>query len=286
MDALGIQKSILSVTAPGVHLDPEDDALAQRLAREANLFMAQTVKDYPDRFGFFATLPLPSCEAAIVEAEFALDQLKADGIGLLTNNHGTYLGDAEFDQVFEKLNAMSANIFLHPTPCRYQPCSQGHVSVTEPMPSLPGSILEYMFDTTRAVTNLLLSGTISRNANLSFIVPHCGAVIPATLARSTEFAARALHRPGTLRLEEARELLKTRFYFDLAGWACADQLPALLRVTTPDRLLYGSDLPFTPVEVARDLIEELNESLREFCGEKQAKRVYRENALRLLGAMK
>ena len=280
MDALGIQKSILSVTAPGVHLDPNDDVLARKLAREANLFMAEVAKDNPERFGFFATLPLPSCDAAIEEAEFALRELKADGIGLLTNNHGTYLGDPKFDQVFEKLNDMSAKIFLHPTPCRYQPCEGCHGAVMEPMSSLPGSILEYMFDTTRAVTNLLISGTISRNPDLSFIVPHCGAVIPATLARSTEFAAKALKRPNALRLEEARKLLRTRFYFDLAGWVCSEQLPAILRLTTPDRLVYGSDLPFTPVDVANELIEELSDNLASMCGDKEALAVYRDNALR------
>lgn len=278
MNRLGIQKSILSVTAPGVHLDPNDDGLARRLARDANLFMAHTVEQFPDRFGFFATLPLPDCKGAIDEANFALKELKADGIGLLASSHGVYLGNAKFEPVFEALNRLKAKIFLHPTLCRHQPFQSGYRAISEPVPTLPGSILEYMFDTTRAVTNLLVSGTVSRHANLSFIVPHCGAVLPATIDRSTEFAARALGKKDTITSKEARLLLKERFFFDLAGFVCSDQLPAILRITTPDRLLYGSDLPFTPVKLAMELMDDLDKHLAQCCGE-QGQAVYRDNAL-------
>src|SRR5271170_5248619 len=91
----------------GVHLDPAvtgADAVARSWARKVNEFAAELVKDHPDRFGFFATLTLPDVEGAIAEAEYAFDVLGADGVILLANAHGTYLGDATFDPLFDALN--------------------------------------------------------------------------------------------------------------------------------------------------------------------------------------
>ena len=52
---------------------------------------------WPKRFGFFATLPLPDVEAALAEISYTLDTLHADGIVLLSNYTGIYLGDPRFD---------------------------------------------------------------------------------------------------------------------------------------------------------------------------------------------
>ncbi|MCB2033028.1 MAG: amidohydrolase, partial [Ottowia sp.] len=60
MDSIGVERAILSVSTPGVHLG--DDALARRWAREVNEFAARQRADQPGRFGFFATLTLPDVD--------------------------------------------------------------------------------------------------------------------------------------------------------------------------------------------------------------------------------
>lgn len=113
MDEAGIATGILSVSTPGVHLGDDGEARAQ--ARATNEFCAALVKERPDRFGFFASLPLPDVEGALAEAAHAFDALSADGVVLLANVRGTYLGDAAFDPLFDALNRRAAVVFIHPS---------------------------------------------------------------------------------------------------------------------------------------------------------------------------
>ena len=49
-----------------------------------------------------------------------------------------------------------------------------------------------------------------------------------------------------------------RLHYDLAGHAVPRQLDALLTLTTPDHLHYGSDCPFTPEPVAAAAAERID----------------------------
>ena len=91
LDDAGIDIAIASISAPGVH--PGDDAEALALARRCNDYLAEMVWDRPDRFGGFAILPLPDVGAALGELARALDDLRLDGVVLLTNALGHYLGE-------------------------------------------------------------------------------------------------------------------------------------------------------------------------------------------------
>src|SRR5579863_9781626 len=84
MDKAGVTMSVMSVpTAPK---NSFGDAQAMRAwSREQNEYLAKIRSDRPDRFGFFATTPLPDVDGALKEIAYALDVLKADGIGFVTN---------------------------------------------------------------------------------------------------------------------------------------------------------------------------------------------------------
>ncbi|MFF4397510.1 hypothetical protein [Streptomyces sp. NPDC001480] len=57
MDRRSIATGILSISSPGTHFG--DDAEARAVARDVNEYSAELAKDRPDRFGFFASGPLP-----------------------------------------------------------------------------------------------------------------------------------------------------------------------------------------------------------------------------------
>jgi predicted TIM-barrel fold metal-dependent hydrolase len=136
-----------------------DDAAANRLARECNTHASTLSKRYPGKFGSFASLPLPDVDAALNEISYALDDLHADGFTLLTNYHGIYLGDERLERVFAELDRRHAKVFLHPTTgCS---CINGKAELFKPL-SYPSSMMEFFFDTSRTVVNLIMTGTVSR----------------------------------------------------------------------------------------------------------------------------
>jgi predicted TIM-barrel fold metal-dependent hydrolase len=116
MDRHQIATAVLSVSTPGVHLD--DGADARAMARHVNEYTAQMVRDHPGRFGFFATLPLPDVDGALTELDRAFETLGADGVVLLANHRGVYLGDPRFDAVFDELQRRQASSSCTRRSCR------------------------------------------------------------------------------------------------------------------------------------------------------------------------
>ncbi|MGA2927429.1 MAG: amidohydrolase family protein [Solirubrobacteraceae bacterium] len=92
-----------------------DDAAARALARRVNESLAEIKLDRPDRFGGFASLPLPDVEGSLVELEYALDVLELDGVSLMSNAGDRYLGDSHFDALFAEMQRRAAVVFVHPT---------------------------------------------------------------------------------------------------------------------------------------------------------------------------
>jgi len=232
MDQQGIATGVLSTPAPGVHLGA--DAAARDLAHAVNEYAAEAVKDHPDRFGLFASLPLPDVDGAAAEAAYALDDLGADGVILLSNANGRYLGDPGFEPLWAELNRRAAVVFVHPAP--------------SPLPMLPGTpapLVDYVFDTTRAAVNLVLNGVIGRYPDVKVILSHGGGFLPYAAYRFVGLTATVIDPSRT-----ADNLLRDfkRFYFDTALAASPTALPALLAFAEPGHVLYGSDWPFAPKE--------------------------------------
>jgi predicted TIM-barrel fold metal-dependent hydrolase len=230
MDRLGIATSLLSISSPGVYFG--DETAARDLAREMNEIGRRAVVDHPGRFGLFAALPLPDVDAAIAEIGYCRDHLDVDGFALLTNVGGTYLGDPSWEPVFRELNRREARVFIHPT----SPACWERTSFGRPRP-----MLEFFFDTTRAVVDLVLNGTIARHTDIEFIIPHAGATLPMIVDRVSVFS-RLLGVDASV--DVVRDI--ARLHYDLAGFPVPRQLDALLTITTLEHLHYGSDFPFTP----------------------------------------
>jgi predicted TIM-barrel fold metal-dependent hydrolase len=243
MDRLGIATSLLSISSPGVHL--ADEPAARDLAREVNEAGRRAVVDHPGRFGLLGSLPLPDVDAAIAEIAHCCARLDVAGFALLTNIGGTYLGDPAFQPVFRELDRRGARLFIHPT----SPACWQHTSLGRPRP-----MLEFFFDTTRAVVDLVLNGTVARHPGVEFIIPHAGATLPMVADRVSIFSR-------LLGVDPAVDVLRDlgRLHFDLAGFPVPRQLDALLTLTTIEHLHYGSDYPFTPEFAAAMASERLAE---------------------------
>ena len=112
MDKSGIAVSVLSLIQPGAVTNEVEKG--RKIARLSNEYGAQLARDHKGRFASFATLPLLDTEGALKEISYALDTLKAEGIGLMTSYQDKYLGDASFAPIWEELNRRKAVIYTHP----------------------------------------------------------------------------------------------------------------------------------------------------------------------------
>lgn len=288
MDRAHISKSILSITSPGTYLAPGDKSLCRKITRETNTELADISATHPRRFSFFASLPLPDAEGSIDEIDYALDHLGAKGFAILTNVNGIYLGEPVLEDVFKKLNERSATVMIHPTTCQLCHSTspeagqeiRSHEAV--PLPQYPRPMLEFFFDTARAVVHLILSKTVERYPNITFIVPHCGSVLPPIVERFTSYSTR-VYGNNSISSDQVRHLFKTRFYFDLAGFPFPDQVHGMLRFTDTSRLLYGTDFPFLPADAVVESASRNDQEMGVLFGEDIRERIYMDNACALLG---
>ena len=254
-DRLGIGTAFLSISSPGVHFG--DDAAARRLARRTNEDAARLAAAYPGRFGWFAITPLPDIGGALDEIRHAFDTLGADGIVFETNFQGTYLGDRELEPIYEELDRRAAVVFLHPTRphCRCAAHAPVGARGRDLSFGYPVPLIEFLFETTRTVTHLLLSGTLARHPNIRLIVPHAGAALPVLAGRiqGQMHAGRPLDPQAPADIRAALRKL----HYDLAGVPLPEQLEALLHVADRSRLHYGSDWPFTNADACEGLLRDL-----------------------------
>lgn len=243
MDRNGISTAILSVTTPGVEPWPGQEG--RDLARALNEHCAELVRDHPGRFGFWATLTLPDVDGALAEAEYALDELGADGVVLLANSGGTYLGDEAFEPLLAELGRRGAVVFVHPS-----------ALPADPVPGIPPFAADFLLDTTRAVAKLAASGTLHRHPDLKVVLSHAGGFLPYAAER----IAACLELAGSERSTADVLTDLRRCYFDTALSASPYALPGLTAFADPERILFGSDFPYAPAEIATTMTERLDAS--------------------------
>ncbi|OBF43111.1 amidohydrolase [Mycobacterium sp. 852002-50816_SCH5313054-b] len=234
MGELNVATAILSVSTPGTAFLPAaTDAAA--LARDINDYLAELARAQPDRFGFFATIPMPHLRESVAEVTRSLDELGADGVVLLANNAGTYLGQPGQDELFAALNARSAVVFIHPA--------------NLPGPAVDGVApfaADFLLDTTRAAYLLVRNGIRRSYPNITFILSHAGGFVPYASHRMAVAITGDTGRSPADSLDDFAS-----FYFDTALSSSAAALPSLLAFAKPGHVTFGSDWPFAPVAAGK-----------------------------------
>ncbi|PWR18301.1 amidohydrolase family protein [Zavarzinia compransoris] len=235
MDANGIEVAITSLSAPGVHFGDKREAID--LARRCNDFAAEMAARHPGRFGNFAVLPMPFTGEACVEAARALDHLGADGVVLLGSTDGIFLGDSRFDDLMAELDRRGALVFVHPN----LHATSGAIGL-----DMPGFLMEFLCDTTRAALNLILTGAMERHPRINFILSHAGGFLPYIAWRASLANMMA---PFADRAPQGVLTYIRRFYFDTALSPSPMTMAALRELVDPGHILFGSDFPFAPAPI-------------------------------------
>jgi predicted TIM-barrel fold metal-dependent hydrolase len=267
MDRQEIATAMVSLSSPSAHFLPP--AERPRLVAQVNDAGAMLMRSHPDRFGYFATLPMPDITASLSELRRAFDELGCDGVILQTNTDGVYLGAPAFAPIFEELNRRKATLFLHPTsPACFEALGLGR----------PAPLLEFPLDTTRTIVDLLYARTLQTHPDIKVIVPHGGAALPALIARIAAFANVPFIEPRPTSEAEVFETLE-RLYYDVALSAHPVPFAALRRIAPITQILFGSDWPFTPEPGVARNIHQLAEA--NGLSEAEARAIARDNAERV-----
>ncbi len=269
MDKAGITTAVLTMPAPQPYFG--DAKVAAAVCRRYNEECATLKARYQGRFLFCAALPLPDVKAAIEEARYALDVLGADGVKLATNAYGQYLGDPALDTLMAYLDQRDAVIILHP----HKPSAVNGQLIAD----VPLASYEYLAETSRAVLNMIAHNVLVRYPHLKVVVPHCGSFLPNALPRFRSLLP-VMVKQGIMQPVDVDANL-AHLYYDLAGAPTDDVLDALLTITTPDHILYGSDYPYVAEQVLVDGKAALAERLAHHGVDPQE--VFTDNARRLFG---
>lgn len=229
MGRFGIDAAVVSPGPPGAFLG--DQSRANELARALNEEAARLRDAEPARIAALATLPLPDVEAALAELRHALDVLQLDGVFLLSNVAGTYLGDPAWDPLFDELERRRAYAFVHPSFPPY-PLPLAH----------PVWLYEFTFDTTRAVTQLIYSGTLERCPNVRIQLAHLGGTVPFLAHRIASLAERM---PDAALAAPAGALAYlARLYYDTGLSNNSVALASTLEVAPLEHVVFGTDWPY------------------------------------------
>lgn len=237
MEQAGIDLTILSVPAP--HIYNGDDEKSCLVTRKINESMTNICQKHPDKFKFVACVPLPYVDGAIDELKYAMRHLGDVGVKLSTNN-GVYLGDEKFEPFMKVLNDLHALVIIHPSRAKEYPKDvvTGRVAA---------AMFEYPTDTTRAVLNMISNRTMTKYPNIRFIVPHTGSFLPYMLQRYEGIMDILTSLGMTKKVDVKSEFEK--LYFDIAGDPEPVGLNMLRMVVKDDKIIYGSDFPYSPAKV-------------------------------------
>lgn len=244
MDAHGIAACVLSWPSATSFLR---GSAAADLARRLNEDFAEIIARYPGRFGAYAVVPMDDMGAANEEMAYALDTLGLDGVACCTQADGAYLGDPRYDFWFEEMNRRGVALFVHPS----EPPEGSKSKLT-----INPAIIEFMFESTRMLTNMVLSGAKRRFGEIKIISTHGGGAIPYLASRISilEPLFGAGEGRRALSAEEIFEGLAS-FYYDLTASTAAASLDAIRHLVPASRLMLGFDFPMMPAATIAPAIE-------------------------------
>lgn len=266
MDAVGVGLQLLSTPLTPYTGDP---TAAVEAARCANVALAHTVADRPERFRALATLPLPHILASVDELNRAMEQDGMPGAVVGTSILGRPLSHSDFTPLFAALNRRKGVLFVHPNGDSAESSLMHNAKLDW--------VIGHAAEVSTAIVHLFQAGITSKYPDIRIIAPHMGGYLPFLIQRLDRH--RDLFLPADA--PSGGQLMRSIAY------DTANPLPAALRLTAEavgaERLLLGTDYPFEQGPSLRDHIEYI---FAAGLPDRQAKTIVDENAARFLGMAK
>jgi len=229
MDRAGIDVEVVSLSTPNVFF--ADAAHQPAVARMINDSYAELIAQHPRRFKGFASIPMDAPDEALIELHRAIDDLKLNGVILLSNIGGKPLTAPEYRAFFEEANRMKLCIFLHPM---IPTNSEGFREY------VLGPIIGFPFDTSLAVARMCYDGMFEQLPDIRWIIGHLGGAIPYLMERMDNgFRDFAECR---VKIDKLPSVYLKRLYYDTVSFS-PYTLKMVRDMVGADHMVMGSDYP-------------------------------------------
>jgi 2,3-dihydroxybenzoate decarboxylase len=244
MDRAGIERSVLSLTCPGVQREP-DTAVACRRAREVNDVLACEIRKQPGRYSGFAHLPMQDPAAAADELERCVRDLGFCGALINGHTNGEYLDDPKFYPFWERVEEIGAPIYLHPAdPLSSYPAIAG-------CDALKRAMWEWGVETGSHALRLIFGGIFDRFPGVTLVLGHLGETLPYLLwrfdSRAGIYGLKLKKRPS--------EYIREQIFVTTSGMFSAEPLLCSIGALGAGRVMFSVDYPYESANEAASFIE-------------------------------
>lgn len=280
MDQSGISYAIVSITSPGIEGILDADIAVDFARRTNDTIYKKYVEAYPDRFGFFCSVPLQKPEEAARELERCVTQLGAKGV--LVNgfsnvstsdvNHVRYLDEPETEPFWAMLAKLDVPIYIHP---RVPPLDQQRLY--RGYPNLAQSAFAFAPETAGHSLRIMCSGILDRYPNIQIILGHAAEVLPFMIHRIDHRLAIGVPNTNGAHKKTMMEYFQQNFYATLAGVRRESTLQNTIEEMGEGRVLFSCDYPYESNEDTADWFDglQMNETTREALAFANAKRLFK-----------
>lgn len=247
MDAIGVEKAVLSLAGPGVQAEAST-AVAVGKAKECNDFLAERIGENPARYAGFAHLAVQDPAAAADELERCVKQLGFSGAMINGQTNGAYLDDDRFSVLWERAADLEAPIYIHPN----NPPDMPYMYHNHP--ELWGPVWSWTVETGNHALRILFAGVFDRYPQARLILGHMGETLPYQLWR---FDSRwEISNRGKMRLEHKPSTYFRRNIWCTTAGVCSDQpLRCAIDAVGAERVMFSVDYPFERPAEAGEWIE-------------------------------
>lgn len=229
MDRVGIDVEVVSLSTPNVFF--ADASHQPEIARMVNDAYAELCAQHPARFKGFASIPMDDPDAALPELHRAIDELKMNGVILLSNIAGKPLTSTQYRPFFAEANRMKLCILLHPMlPANTDPFRE----------YVLGPIVGFMFDTTLAVARMCYDGMFKDFPDIRWICGHLGGAVPYLMERMDNGYRDFVE--CRVKIDELPSVYLKRLYYDTVNFN-PHMLTMVRNMIGADHMVMGSDYP-------------------------------------------
>ena len=243
MDEAGIDVAVLS----------RNGEFSVEKSRPWNDACARIIRQHPQRFVGFASIPPLGGKPALEELERAVKDLGLKGVHIFARSGAHTLDDKEYWPFYAKAAELDIPVDVH-----VMLAPQGFDALQAPYPLY--YVMAREFDICAAALRICLGGVLEDFPDLKVIINHFGGGVSAVLERLDAYMGNTDFYPGKPLISKPWREYFDKLYFNMAGREQGmDTVKCALTNIKPRQMLFGTDWPFNYDDDARGVREYIAE---------------------------